>query len=84
MSILAFYFSLIVLAISIITIKSTGVFYFKTTAIIVCFGVIIVNDYLRLYGSISQVSWNERLGLYAFYVVICIVGFIKTKKYFKQ
>ena len=44
MSVLAFYLCLVALVMSIITIKSAGVFYFKTTAIIVCIGMLIVND----------------------------------------
>jgi hypothetical protein len=83
MSILAFYLSLGVLVISITTIKATGVFYFKTTAIIVCVGMLIINDYLRFYGSLPQVTWGEKIGLYVFYIVICITGFFKTKKYVK-
>ena len=81
MSVLAFFLSLSVLIISISTIKTAGVFYFKTTAIIVFIEMLIVNDYLRLYDSLSQATWGERLGLYAFYIVICITGFFKAKKY---
>ena len=83
MSILAFYLSLGALIVSILTIKSADVFYFKTTAIIVCVGMLVVNDYLRFYGSLSQATWAEKIGLYAFYIVICITGFFKAKKYCK-
>jgi hypothetical protein len=59
MSVLAFYLSLVVLAISITTIKSAGIFYFKTTVIIVCVGMLIVNDYLRFFGSLPQATWGK-------------------------
>ncbi|PWS54660.1 hypothetical protein DK924_09095 [Pseudoalteromonas sp. meg-B1] len=71
------------LIVSISTIKSAGVFYFKTTAIIVCVGTLVFNDYLRFYGSLPQATWAEKIGLYAFYIVICITGFFKAKKYCK-
>ena len=76
MSVLVLYLSLGILIISI-----AGVFYFKTTAIIVCIGMLFVNDYLRFYGSIPKATWGEALGLFAFYIIICTVGFSKAKKY---
>jgi hypothetical protein len=84
MSVLAFYLCLVALAMYIITIKLAGVFYFKTTAIIVCIGMLIVNDYLRLYGSIPQASWGQKLGLYAFYIAICTLGVIISKRHCKD
>jgi hypothetical protein len=81
MSVLALYLSLSILVISITTIKSTGVFYFKTTTIIVCIGMLFVNDYFRFYGSLPKATWGEEIGLYAFYIIICITGFSKAKKY---
>jgi len=80
MSLLAFYLSLAALVISITSIKSAGTFYFRTTAIIVCIGMLIVNDYLRLYGSLPQSTWEEKLGLYAVYTAICVAGAFKLKK----
>ncbi len=80
MSVLAFYLSLAALIISIFSIKSGGVFYFKTTAAIVFFGMLIVNDYLRLYGSLPQATWAEKLGMYTFYILICMAGVISVKK----
>jgi uncharacterized membrane protein len=57
--VLAFYLSFVALVIAITSIKSTGVFYFKTTAIIVCFGMLMVNDYMRLYYSFPPATWGE-------------------------
>ena len=83
-SVLSFYLSLMALVIAITSIKYAGVFYFKMTAIIVCVGMLVVNDYLRLYSSLPQVRWGEKLGLYGIYVAICIAGFFIVKKYRKS
>ena len=80
MSLFAFYLSLVMLVTSIATIKRTGDFYFKTTAIVVCVGMLIINDYIRLFGSFSHATWGEKLGMYAFYMVIYIIGFLKVKR----
>ena len=80
MSLLAFYLSLAVLITVITTIRSVGIFYFKTTAIIACLGMLVANDYLRLYGSLPQSSWGEKLGCYTVFIVICIAGTLKAKK----
>ena len=83
MSVLAFYLSLMALVVSITSIKYIGVFYFKITAIIVCVGMLVVNDYLRLYSSLPQATWGEKLGLYVLFIAICIIGFFIVKKYRK-
>jgi hypothetical protein len=59
MSMLASYIALMSLITSIITIKSGDVFYFKITAIISAIGLFIVNDGLRLYGSLPQIPLLE-------------------------
>jgi hypothetical protein len=84
MSVLAYYLSLVALIFSIWTIKSGGVYYFKTTATIVCVGMFIFNDYLRLYSSLPQATWAEKLGLYTFYILIGVVGLTRVKKHSKQ
>ena len=63
-SILASHVALLALLLSITTIKSGNIFYFKSTAIISAVGLFIVNDGLRLYGSLPDISWQYRFGAY--------------------
>jgi len=83
MSLLAFYLSLTSLIISISTIKTAGIFFFKITAIIVGSGMLITNDYLRVYASFPQSTWVEKISMYVFYMIICIIGFLSIKKHHK-
>lgn len=82
LSLLAFYLSLVSLIISITTIKSFGIIYFKRTSIIVGFGMLIINDYLRIYGSLPpQSTWVEKMSLYGIYLIICSIGLLSVKRH---
>ncbi|MBU2970413.1 hypothetical protein KO527_13745 [Pseudoalteromonas sp. C2R02] len=81
LSLLAFYLSLVSLIISITTIKSFGIIYFKATSIIVGFGMLIINDYLRIYGSLPQSTWVEKMSLYGIYLIICSIGLLSVKRH---
>ena len=71
MSMLASYIALLALITSIITIKSGDIFYFKITAIISAIGIFIVNDGLRLYGSLPQIPLLYKLSMYGVFIIIC-------------
>ncbi|MBQ4836611.1 hypothetical protein [Pseudoalteromonas luteoviolacea] len=77
MSILAYYISLFVLLLSIITIKYGGRWCFKSTAVIVGLGIFIVNDYLRLVGSLPSSTWVGKLVMYGVFTVITTIGIRK-------
>jgi hypothetical protein len=74
MSVLALYVVIFALIISIITIKSGTAFYFKLTAIISAIGIFIVNDALRLYGSLPQSSGLLKLSVYSIFIIICVLA----------
>jgi hypothetical protein len=83
-SIMAYFLSLLALIFSIIPIKSSGGYYFKTTASIVGIGMLITNDYLRVYASMPQSTWVEKMSLYAIYLIICLTGLLSVKRYNKR
>jgi hypothetical protein len=80
MSILASFIALLALITSIITIKSGNVFYFKITAIISAIGIFIVNDGLRLYGSLPQTPLLYKLSVYGVFIIICALASLYAKK----
>ena len=80
MSMLASYIALLALITSIITIKSGNIFYFKVTAIISAIGIFIVNDGLRLYGSLPQIPLLYKLSVYGVFIIICALASIYAKK----
>ena len=71
MSALASIITLLILVISIVTIKTGNLFYFKVTAVISGISIFIVNDSLRLYGSLPQVPWEFQVGFYSLFIIIC-------------
>ena len=71
MSILASYIALLALLTSIVTIKNGNLFYFKTTAIVSAINIFIVNDGLRLYGSLPQIAWFYKISVYSIFITIC-------------
>lgn len=81
LSIMAFFLSLLALMFSIIPIKSSGRYYFKTTAIIVAIGMLITNDYLRIYASLPQSTWVEKVSMYTLFLIICLIGLLSVKRY---
>lgn len=72
MSVLATYLMLIALIFSIIAVAFGCDTYFKGTAIIVAVGLLILNDGVRLYGSLPQVSWLYKALVYSVYLTICV------------
>lgn len=80
MSALASFITLLMLAISINTIKAGNLFYFRVTAIISGINIFIVNDSLRLYGSLPQVSWAFQVILYSIFIAICAFAIYFAKK----
>ena len=80
MSMLASYIALLALITSIITIKSGDIFYFKIIAIISSIGIFIVNDGLRLYGSLPQIPLLYKLSMYGIFIIICVLAGLYAKK----
>ena len=80
MSMLASYIALLALITSIITIKSGDVFYFKITAIISAIGIFVVNDGLRLYGSLPQIPLLYKLSVYGVFIITCALAGLYAKK----
>ncbi|MCL1126921.1 hypothetical protein [Shewanella surugensis] len=81
MSALAFGLALIVLILSLLTLLSRQAFYFKVIAAIVGVEMLIVNDTIRLFGALLNVSLAEKCGYYLPYFFICFIGFVLIKKY---
>tara|TARA_R110002153_G_scaffold6556_28_gene30191 strand:- start:6228 stop:6569 length:342 start_codon:yes stop_codon:yes gene_type:complete len=81
MSFLASYIALLTILVSITTIKSGCTFYFKTTAIISAVNVFVVNDGLRLYGSLPQISWSYKITVYCVFITICVFTIFYAKKH---
>jgi hypothetical protein len=80
MSVLASFIVLLTLILSSTTIKIGELFYFKATAIISGINMFFVNDSLRFYGSLSQISWQYKLGFYAVFICICVLTIYHAKK----
>ena len=72
--------SMVALIMSILSIKTGNVFYFKTAVIITGFGIFAVNDGLRLYDSIPHVTWQYKLGVYCIFIMVCIFGCLFVKR----
>jgi hypothetical protein len=81
MSVLALYIVIPSLIVSIITIESGSVFYFKSTAIISAIGIFIVNDGLRLYGSLAKSPLIYKLSVYSIFIIICLLASFYAKKH---
>lgn len=80
MSVLASFAGLVVLVVSILSIKAGSTFYFKVTAIITAAGIFLVNDGLRLYEPLPQVSWMNRISVYCVFLIICLLANLYAKK----
>lgn len=80
MSILASYIALFTLIASIFTVKSGNAFYFKTIAIITAINIFIINDGLRLYGSLPQFTWQNKLSIYGIFLTVCVLAAVYAKK----
>ena len=80
MSALASFITLLILVISIVTIKTGNIFYFKVTAVISGISLFIVNDSLRLYGSLPQVSWEYQVSYYSLFIIICGLAIYYAKR----
>lgn len=74
MSIIASYLALITLIASIVSCKSGSDFYFKSTAIITAIGIFIVNDGLRVVGSLPQTPLMYKLAVYGFFITTCLLA----------
>ncbi|KZN61690.1 hypothetical protein [Pseudoalteromonas luteoviolacea] len=79
MSVLAYYFSIATFASSVMTIEQFGVVYFRANALIAAFGAIVVNDYLRLIGSLEAATWIDQAALYSMYLIVLLFGICKAK-----
>lgn len=80
MSVLASFTGLVVLAVSILSIKAGSTFYFKVTAIITAAGIFLVNDGLRLYEPLPQISWMNRISVYCAFLLNCLLANLYAKK----
>ncbi|MDK1286244.1 hypothetical protein [Pseudoalteromonas umbrosa] len=74
MSVLAFYASLIVLLLSIMTIQGNVYWCFKLVSITVGLGMLLVNDYLRLFAGLPSESLLGKLVMYSGFVTIVLFG----------
>ncbi|KZN30177.1 hypothetical protein N480_04300 [Pseudoalteromonas luteoviolacea S2607] len=79
MSVIAYYFSIATFASSVITISQCGLVYFRTNALITAFGAIVVNDFLRLIGSLEVATWVDQAALYSIYMIVLLFGICKAK-----
>ena len=74
MSVLASFAELVVLVVSILSIKAGSTFYFKVTAIVTAAGI------LRLYEPLPQISWMNRISVYCVFLMICLLANLYAKK----
>jgi hypothetical protein len=80
MSAVASFIAILILVISIVTIKTGNLFYFKFTAVISGISIFIVNDSLRLYGSLPQVPWEYQVSFYSLFIIICSLAIYYAKR----
>lgn len=81
MSVLAFYSSIFVLALSILTVKRGRSWCFNMTALSVTIGTLFINDFLRLFESIPTASWTSKGILYAVLAVTILTGIRRVQRY---
>ncbi|MBQ4809780.1 hypothetical protein J8M20_00445 [Pseudoalteromonas luteoviolacea] len=79
MSVLAYYLSIVVFASSVMTIGQCGIVYFRANALITAIGAIVLNDYLRLIGSLEVATWTGKAALYSLYLIVLLFGTWKAK-----
>ncbi|GAA4094828.1 hypothetical protein [Zhongshania borealis] len=80
-SILASYIALLAILASIITIKSGSILYFKITASISAVNIFVVNDGLRIYGSLPEISWLYKVSIYCAFIATCALTIVYSKKF---
>lgn len=80
MSVMASYIALFMFITSIITIKSGRDFYFNITAILTAIGIFIVNDGLRIYGSLPHTPLGYKLAVYSLFITM----FVLVRRYTKN
>ena len=84
MSLIGFLISMVALVMSIISINTGSTFYFKSSIFVVCIGIFVVNDGLRLYGSLPQVIWQYKITAYCIFILVCIFGVFFSKRHSKS
>lgn len=76
--------SMLVLLLSVNTIKHGGFWCFRLIAVIVGLGIFIVNDYLRLFYSLPSSTWIGKIVMYGVFTLITAIGIRKCNQFVKQ
>lgn len=79
MSVLSFYVSLIVLLLSIMTVQGHVYWCFKLVSITVGVGMLLVNDYLRLFAGLPSESLSGKLVMYSVFITIVLFGIKRVR-----
>lgn len=64
--------SLVALMISVLSVANAGKKYYRAVMAIIIFGLLMVNDGLRLWNPL-ELPVNDKLALYAIFIIVALV-----------